>query len=152
LHEKLDKASAPGLAELLQKLVKPNRVIQANCLPNLVFISRGDAMGNPADAFFGPQLDEALALWRQEFDYVLIDSSPVFAADDATTLAPKVDGTLFVVRSRASRASEVRQALDLLGQRQAKVLGLVYNRADSSVLSHSCYKAKRFAQFAPNML
>jgi capsular exopolysaccharide synthesis family protein len=152
LHEALDRPAAPGLADLLQKLVKPNRVTQGNCLANLVFISRGDAMGNPADAFFGPQLDENLALWRKEFDYVLIDSSPVFAADDATTLAPKVDGTLFVVRSRTSRASEVRQALDLLSQRQAKVLGLVYNRADSSVLSHSCYKARSFVQFGPNML
>ena len=43
LHEKLDGSAAPGLAELLQKLVTPNRVIQPNCLPNLVFISRGDA-------------------------------------------------------------------------------------------------------------
>ena len=34
-----------------------------------------------------------------------------FAADDATTLAPKVDGTLFVVRSRFSRAGPVREAL-----------------------------------------
>jgi Mrp family chromosome partitioning ATPase len=137
---------------LLQNPAKPSRVVQVNCLPNLVFISRGNAMGNPGDAFFSPQLDEVLARWRKGFDYVLIDSSPVFAADDATTLAPKTDGTLFVVRSRSSRASEVRQALDLLSQRQAKVLGLVYNRADSSVLSYSSYKVQRYAQFGPNVL
>jgi Mrp family chromosome partitioning ATPase len=93
-----------------------------------------------------------LALWRQGFDYVVIDSSPVFAADDAMTLAPKVDGTLFVVRSRSSRASEVRQALDLLSQRQAKVLGLVYNRADSSALSYKCYKGGNYVQFGANVL
>jgi len=152
LHEMLDLSPAPGLAELLQSPADPDRVFQTNCLPNLVFISRGDATGNPADAFFGPQLGEVLALWRQGFDYVLIDSSPVFAADDATTLAPKVDGTLFVVRSRSSRASEVRQALELLGQRQAKVLGLVYNRADSSTLSYKCYKGEKYVQFGANVL
>jgi capsular exopolysaccharide synthesis family protein len=152
LHEMLNKAPAPGLAELLQDPAEPDRVLQANCLPNLVFISRGDAAGNPADAFFGPRLDQVLALWRQGFDYVVIDSSPVFAADDAMTLAPKVDGTLFVVRSRSSRASEVRQALDLLSQRQAKVLGLVYNRADSSALSYKCYKGGNYVQFGANVL
>jgi len=152
LHEMLDLSPAPGLAELLQSPADPDRVFQTNCLPNLVFISRGDATGNPADAFFGPQLGEVLALWRQGFDYVLIDSSPVFAADDATTLAPKVDGTLFVVRSRSSRASEVRQALELLGQRQAKVLGLVYNRADASTLSYKCYKGEKYVQFGANVL
>ena len=152
LHEMLDLSPAPGLAELLQSPSDPDRVLQTNCLPNLAFIARGDAIGNPGDAFFGPQLGEVLALWRQGFDYVLIDSSPVFAADDATTLAPKVDGTLFVVRSRSSRASEVRQALELLGQRQVKVLGLVYNRADSSALSSKCYKGEKYVQFGANVL
>jgi len=33
-----------------------------------------------------------------------------------------VDGTLFVVRNRFSRAGPVREALELLFQRQAKVL------------------------------
>jgi Mrp family chromosome partitioning ATPase len=71
---------------------------------------------------------------------VLIDSSPVFAADDATTLAPKVDGTLFVLRSNFSSARQVREALDLLRQRQAKVIGLVFNRADASARSYYYYK------------
>ena len=32
------------------------------------------------------------------YDYIIIDSSPVLAADDTTSLAPKIDATLFVVR------------------------------------------------------
>ena len=71
---------------------------------------------------------------------MLIDSSPVFAADDATTLAPKVDGTLFVVRSRFSGARPVREALELLYQRQAKVLGVIFNQADASARSYYYYK------------
>jgi Mrp family chromosome partitioning ATPase len=71
---------------------------------------------------------------------VLIDSSPVFATDDASTLAPKVDGTLFVVRGNYSGARQVREALELLRQRQAKVLGLVFNRADVSARSYHYYK------------
>ncbi len=55
----------------------------------------------------------------------------MFAADDASTLAPKMDGTLFIVRSRFTNARAVREALDLLFQRQARVLGLVLNRSDS---------------------
>jgi len=77
---------------------------------------------------------------RELFDYVVIDSSPVFAADDATTLAPKVDGTLFVVRSRFSRTGPVRDALDLLYQRQARVLGVIFNQAEASQRSNYYYK------------
>jgi Mrp family chromosome partitioning ATPase len=56
------------------------------------------------------------------------------------TLAPKVDGTLFVVRSRFSHARMVREALELLFQRQAKVLGLILNRSDSNARSNYYYK------------
>ena len=50
------------------------------------------------------------------------------------------DGTLFIVRNSFSRAAMVRQALELLYQRQAKVLGFVFNRADASSRSYYYYK------------
>ncbi len=87
-----------------------------------------------------PAFDQLLARFREQYDYVLIDSSPVFAADDTSTLAPMADGTLFVVRSRYSHARVVRSALEVLFQRQARVLGLILNRADSSVRSYYFYK------------
>jgi Mrp family chromosome partitioning ATPase len=90
--------------------------------------------------FLGQAFDQVLARMRRQFDYVLIDSSPVFATDDATTLAPKADGTLFVVRGNFSGARQVREALELLRQRQAKVLGLIFNRADASAHSYYYYK------------
>ena len=97
----------------------PNRVIQPNCLPNLVFISPRRCRRQSCRRLLWSAVGRSAGPLAERFRLRLIDSSPVFAADDATTLAPKVDGTLFVVRSRASRASEVRQALDLLSQRQA---------------------------------
>ena len=83
---------------------------------------------------------------RERFDYVVIDSCPVFAADDATTLAPKADATLFVVRSKFSRARPVREALDLLYLRQTRVLGLVFNRADASARSYYYYKYAEYGR------
>jgi capsular exopolysaccharide synthesis family protein len=148
LHDLVGLASEPGLAEIIRASRDPQEVIQRTELPNLAFVSRGSTPVHPADIFLSPELDRVLSRWRKSFDYVLIDSSPVFAADDATTLAPKVDGTLFVVRSRYSRAGAVREALDLLGQRQAKVLGLVYNRADSSARKYHYYKHESYAYAA----
>jgi capsular exopolysaccharide synthesis family protein len=159
----------PGLSDLLsQGVCDPHKFIKQIPLPgnnsqlstlnsgshlrpppsSLYFLSRGGDLNNPGDLFLSPKLDATLLRWRQEFDYVLIDSCPVFAADDATTLAPKVDGTLFVVRSRFTRASTVHRALELLYQRQAKVLGLVFNQADSSSRGYECYKYKGYHRAA----
>jgi receptor protein-tyrosine kinase len=90
-------------------------------------------------------LDHDLARWRREFDYVVLDSSPLFAADDTSCLAPKADGTLFVIRRGQSSARAVGEALELLAQRQAKVLGVVFNAANGSARS---YYYDRHAEYA----
>jgi capsular exopolysaccharide synthesis family protein len=140
LHELLGLRSEPGLSEVLAGSTRLEDALQTNSRPNLSFLARGSNIKNPGDAFLGPELDRTLALWRAQFDFVVIDSCPVFAADDASTLAPKVDGTLFVVRRRFSRARVVREALELLSQRQARILGVVFNRADASARSYYYYK------------
>jgi Mrp family chromosome partitioning ATPase/uncharacterized protein involved in exopolysaccharide biosynthesis len=157
LHETLGMERLPGLAEvlchptLLAKAIQPPtarrrggpqpdqtsgpensaqpELIPSPWLPNLSLLARGGDVDNPGDLLLSPALDEVLARLRKRFDYVLIDSRPVFTADDVAAVAPKVDGTLLVVRSRYSRLAQVRSALELLYQRRAKVLGIVFNRA-----------------------
>lgn len=149
LHHLLGLQREPGLAELLNQTCDPDKVMQKDSQANLTFISSGEMhSGNPGDLFLGSGLDQILARWRREFDYVLIDSSPLFAADDASCLAPKVDGTLFVVRSRHSSARATREALDLLAQRQARVLGVVFNGAKTMGRSDYYYK---YADYYPSV-
>jgi succinoglycan biosynthesis transport protein ExoP len=140
LHKIMGLNREPGLVTLLREPAAFEQVLQTNCLSNLSFISSGSPTSNSGDLLLGKPFSELLSRLRREFDYVLIDSSPIFAADDAASLAPKVDGTLFVVRSRFSRVGPVREALSLLYQRQAKIMGIVVNQADSSARSYYYYK------------
>jgi capsular exopolysaccharide synthesis family protein len=137
----------PGLTEILREPGRLEKVVQTNSMANLFFVSSGSALDNCGDAFLSPEFDGILTRLRQQFDYVIIDSSPVFAADDASTLAPKVDGTLFVVRSRFSRAGAVREALGQLYQRNSRVLGVVFNQADASARDNYYYK---YSDYYPN--
>ena len=145
LHRLLGMHRTPGLAELLNQTGTPEQVMQKDPQLNLTFIGCGEInSGNPGDLFLTSGLDQILAHWRQDFDYVLIDSSPLFAADDASCLAPKVDGTLFVVRNQRSGARAAREALDLLAQRQARVLGVVFNGANTTSRSYYYYKYSEY--------
>jgi capsular exopolysaccharide synthesis family protein len=140
LHDLLGMRIEPGLSDLLERPDELETIIQHDSIPNFSFLSRGKSIPNPGDLFLTTKLDQVFARLRKEFDYVLIDSSPIFATDDVASLAPKTDGTLFVVRNRFSSAGAVREALEMLGQRQVRVLGLVFNRADTSARSYRYYK------------
>jgi capsular exopolysaccharide synthesis family protein len=140
LHHLLGLQNEAGLTELLSGTREPEQVIQTNSIPNLKFISRGIINGNPGDLMLSTRVDGLLDRWRREFDYVLIDSSPMLAAADASCLAPRVDGTLFLVRSHFSSARVTREALEVLVRRHAKLFGVVFNMAEPSGRSSYNYK------------
>jgi Mrp family chromosome partitioning ATPase len=71
---------------------------------------------------------------------VLFDSAPVLAADDTANLAPKVDGTLFVIRAAYTSARLARNALDILYQRQVNVMGLVFNSVETRSREYYYFK------------
>jgi capsular exopolysaccharide synthesis family protein len=150
IHELLKLKSKPGLSEFLRQPDDPGKYMQATDLEGFTFMPRGSVTRNPGDLFLSPAFGQMLARFREHYDYVLIDTSPVFAADDASTLAPKTDGTFFVVRNRFSHARVVREALEILFQRQARVLGLILNRSDSSARSYYAYKYAEYYASANN--
>jgi capsular exopolysaccharide synthesis family protein len=151
LHKLLGLKNEIGLTDLLQNQTELDKFFQKNSIPNLTFISRGTNQEDPGNLFLSPKLEAILFRWRKEFDYVLIDTCPVFAADDAVTLAPKVDGTLLIVRSGYSRFTMVDDALTQLAQRQAHVLGVIYNQAKPSKRSNYHYSYAEYVSVKENV-
>jgi polysaccharide biosynthesis transport protein len=139
LHRLLGLHCECGLTDVLSGVKRSEEALQTTSVPGLKFISKGSACTSPGDLFLGMELDRNLVQWRRDYDYVIFDSSPLFAGDDACCLAPKSDATLFVVRNRHSSAGAVREALALLEERQVKVLGFVYNAVPASSRSNYAY-------------
>lgn len=140
LHRHFDVPSSPGLAEILNEEIVHARAIVPTALENLAFLPAGAANCEPGELVLRSQWGLFLRQVYPQFDYIIIDSPPVLAADDAVTLAPQVDGLLFVVRGSYTSARGVRDALDILRQRQARILGLIFNRAVSSPFEYHPYQ------------
>jgi polysaccharide biosynthesis transport protein len=143
LHRHFGLASSPGLAEILNGELPPADAINGTSIQNLSFLAAGCASAEPGELVLRSQLHEFLAEVHSHFDYVIMDSPPVLAADDAPTLAPSVDGVLYVVRGTYTSARMVREGLDALRQRHARVLGLIFNRALSSPFEYHPYHRYR---------
>ena len=145
LHKFFDTASSPGLAEILNEEIPFAEAIVPTGLENLSLLPAGEANRNPGELVLSPVWPSFLAEAKSQFDYLLVDTPPVLAADDAAALAPKVDGVLFVVRGSFTSARMARGALDALRQRHVHVLGLIFNRAASSPYERQYYHRYRRA-------
>lgn len=143
LHKFVGSAPGPGLAEILNRQISFKQAIVQTGLENLSFLPAGAPDLNPGELVLSPMWLRFLGEIKEQYDYVIVDTPPVLAADDASTLATKMDGVLFVVRGSYTSARMASGALDLLRQRQARVLGLVFNRAVSSPYEHHYYQRYR---------
>jgi len=75
---------------------------------------------------------------------VIIDSSPILAADDTTSLAPKIDATIFVVRLSYTSARLTKKALELLYNRQVNIPGVILNFVDTSLPEYYYYQYSEY--------
>jgi Mrp family chromosome partitioning ATPase len=70
-------------------------------------------------------------LWnklRKTFDYVLIDSPPIGASDEALALCSSADGVILVVEAEKTRSRVLSHLKARVAQRGGNILGLVFNK------------------------
>jgi capsular exopolysaccharide synthesis family protein len=127
IHTKLGLENGVGIGDVLKGTATVEQAIRATKIENLSFMSRGAALSNPGENYLGKKTDELLKSLYPQFDYILFDSSPVLVADDTTSLAPKIDATIFVIRFSFSSARRSRDAIGQLQKRQANLIGIVCN-------------------------
>jgi len=139
IHEYFELGDQPGLAEVLAGETTWEGVVQQTHVPNLTVIPRGNYPPNPGELILAGA-DALIKDLYEHFDFILFDSAPVLAADDTASLAPKVDGTLFVIRAAYTSARLARNALDLLYQRQVNVMGIVFNSVETNSREYYYFK------------
>jgi capsular exopolysaccharide synthesis family protein len=144
IHQQFELPASPGLAEVLGGQKAWPTVVSELPIPNLYVIPRGTVPRHPGELFNSIKqkfLEDA----GGKYDYILLDTPPIMAADDVSNLAPHVDGILMVIRANHTSGRVARAALDLLRLRKAKVLGIVFNGVRSAGGGYYYYKYKDYA-------
>ncbi len=144
IREAFDLSTKVGFAEVLKQEVTWREVVVPTSYPNLFILPRGKTLSQPSEHLLRDSTDILLKELYHQYDYIIIDSSPVLAADDTTSLAPKIDATLFVVRLSYTSARLTRKSLELLYNRQVNVPGVILNFVDTSLPEYYYYQYSEY--------
>ncbi len=144
LHRFFGLPEGPGLTELLSDKAHLEQVLLPTTQPNLCVIPKGKGTRDFGEMFLGPRVKVLLEQVANDYDFILFDTVPILAADDTSSLAPNIDGVLFVVRDSFTRFRLARQALSMLQQRQANILGLIFNRANTTTRDYYYHKYSKY--------
>lgn len=94
----------------------------------LSVVTSGMVSANPLSAIGSAKLKEAMEYFRNAYDAVLLDSSPVLSVSDALLLAPMVDGVILVLNTGVVTESDAKRTKERLGHAGGHILGVVMNR------------------------
>jgi tyrosine-protein kinase Etk/Wzc len=115
-------------------IIKPSNVIE-NCW----VISSGPVVSNASELLLSDKLDVLIKELRANFDYILIDSSPVGLVSDALIIQKHTDITIFVCRHNYTYKNQIDVVNEIKTKDSVENLYMVINDVDYSKPGYSGY-------------
>jgi succinoglycan biosynthesis transport protein ExoP len=126
-HRVLGMRNQAGLTEALTGEGGAEFARQTS-VENLYLLTCGMIPPNPSELLGSDRMRDFLHELSGEYDYVIIDTSPVMLVSDPLDLCQAVDGVVLVAAGSNTPRNQVAAALGRLEYANARILGVVLNK------------------------
>jgi len=138
LHEFFNLPNVAGLNDGL-KAKAEEKLHVSQVTPNLSILTAGRPDPDPMSGLTSPRMKWILGAAAARFDWVIIDSPPVWLLPAANLLAAMVDVAVVVIGAGTTPCERVQHAVEALGRE--RVIGAVLNRVKSRRMRHDYEEA-----------
>ncbi|WP_445166903.1 polysaccharide biosynthesis tyrosine autokinase [Mycolicibacterium sp. Dal123E01] len=125
-----------GFSTVLSGAIPVADALQKTQFRRLTALTSGAAPPNPSELLGSLSAKKVLSELRAQFDFVIVDSSPLLAVTDGAILAANADGALIIARSGTTKREHLAHSIGVLKDVGALVLGavltMVPTRGDAS--------------------
>lgn len=139
VHRVLNMPNESGTSEVLAGLKTVDEAIQDTAIQNLRLIPAGPVPPNPAELLGSTAFDRLMADLDERADVVIFDSPPCMPVTDPLIMAGRMDGVILVVYVGQTKKGAIKHVEGLLRRAHARILGIVYNRAQASKSGYYYY-------------
>jgi capsular exopolysaccharide synthesis family protein len=129
LHDRFGEPSSPGLTDVLVGECLLSETMRETT-SGVYLLPSGARPPNPSELLGSSRMKAVVDFLVSEFDFVLLDSTPVLAVTDAVVVSQFAQATLLVVAARTTPRQRVREAIDGLVRAGAPLAGLILNKTD----------------------
>lgn len=131
LHKLFGRANECGLACLLGSDRTPENAVQDSGVPGLRILPCGPQPSQPAELLTSHRFEQLLAQFREQYDFVIVDTPPLLEVTDPGVVAPRVDGVLLTLCPRKCSRPSAERACEILTGLGANVIGVVINDSET---------------------
>jgi capsular exopolysaccharide synthesis family protein len=146
LHRSLGVRKDPGITDALKEDRSFREVIAGTRIEGLFLAPTGGSIDNAAELLESSDLVSKFVEIQDDYDFIVVDTSPVLRVTDTMIMARQGLGTLvFVARVNHTPKPLIKYSLDML--RDARVLGLIMNSIEMHKIS-SLYYSYQYPNYA----
>jgi len=124
-HKLLGTAHTPGLSDVLHGHRDWREAVQVDVQPNLDFLPAGRMPSGGCHLLSQDYFVKLLDHWRDAYDFVVLDSSPVLLVADPLSIVQGVDAVLLSTMYKVSTLPRTQVAYQRLLSVGARILGVV---------------------------
>ncbi|MBB2770836.1 UNVERIFIED_ORG: receptor protein-tyrosine kinase [Mycolicibacterium obuense] len=125
LHKHLDAIGAVGFSTVLSGAATLSEALQQTRFSGLALLTSGAIPPNPSELLGSQTARKLLNELRADFDYVVVDSTPLLAVTDAAILAAGADGVLVMACYGRTKREQLAHAVGSLASVAAPILGAI---------------------------
>lgn len=129
VHASFNAPLSPGLSEMLDGSEKTPNIIETS-YENLHILTAGSRPQTPPELLMTPLFEALINSLREEYDYIFVDTPPVYVVTDLSVVASKFDGIVYVVREKVVPLRTLKKSVEHLTDLNGKVLGFIFNDSD----------------------
>ena len=130
LHAKFQNENSKGLSNYIINNTSPEEISYKTFVENLTFIPAGPLIPKPSELIESGVLDGLINKLKQEYDYVLLDTTPVGLVADASFLLKYATQILLISRNNNTRKDIFANIIDNFNSKKINNFEIVFNDLD----------------------
>lgn len=128
LREMFEISNCAGITDyLLGKATENQIIIPTDIQPNLSLIPAGFLIEDPTELLLNGRLEILLNYLDTVFDVLIIDTAPILALTDATSIAPLVNLVLYIIRHDHTPKAHIEFMDENMEAHNIENVALVFN-------------------------
>ena len=129
VHKVFNLTKENGIVEYLSDQIKLDELIK-HTDKNVDIITVGKEVSNPVTLLESQKLVELIAELKEIYDYILLDTPPLTACNDAAIVSKLAEAVVFNVAINQGKKKEIKASIDQLIDAKANLIGINITKAN----------------------
>ncbi|MGH4118113.1 CpsD/CapB family tyrosine-protein kinase [Clostridium sp.] len=119
-----------GLVNFLSGDIKFEESLKATKQENLSIVTAGGTEANYAELLVSVKFNEFIEKAKEEFDYIILDTSPLTQGADAQAIAKYADASVLVIKDGQTERKIAIKAKNILEKANSNIVGVFLNKTN----------------------